>query len=167
MVEKDKLFSSKVKFTGIFNFADFYKFCYDWLKDETGLILSEDKYSEKIVGDGKNLEIKWTGTRELTDYFKFELKAEFRILNLTEVEISEAGRKVKMNKAILELDVKGTLLRDYNGKFEKNWFQKFIRGIYEKTVIHARIEQFQEKINTDCDEFLAQAKAFLDLIGKR
>ena len=167
MVEKDKLFKSKMKFTGVFNFADFYQFAYDWLKDETGLILIEKKYSEKIVGDGKNLEIEWVGGRELTDYFKFEMEIKFRILGLKDVEVSEAGRKIKMNKGILEMEVVGNLLRDYKGKFEKNWFRKFIRGIYEKTVIHARIEQFQDKITNDSDEFLGQAKAYLDLIGKR
>jgi hypothetical protein len=167
MAEKEKIFVSKMKFTGVFKFGDFYQFCYDWLRDETQLIITEKKYSEKIVGDGKNLEIEWNGTRELTDYFKLEVDVKFRILNLKDVEISEGGRKMKMDSGILEMDIKGTLVRDYKGKFEKNWFQKFIRAIYEKGVISARIEQFQEKINSDCDEFLAQAKAYLDLIGKR
>jgi len=166
-MEKEKLFTSKVKFTGVFKFADFYLFCYEWLRDETGLILTEKKYSEKIIGDGKTLEIEWNGTRELTDYFKFEAELKIRVLNLKEVEISEGNRKVKANSGILELEMKGNLLRDYKGKFEKTWLQKFLRSIYEKLVIPARIEQFQEKINNDCDEFLAQAKAYLDLIGKR
>ncbi len=167
MPEKDKLFSSKIKYSGLVNFEDFYKFCYDWLKDETGLNLAEDKYSEKISGDAKNLEIEWTGTKELTDYFKFEAKVSFRIIGLTNVEITQDGKKIKMNKGTIEITIKGTLLRDYKGKFEKTAVQKFLRGIYEKSVIPSRVEQFQDKIIGDCDEFLSQAKAYLDLIGKR
>ncbi len=167
MAEKDKLFSSKIKYNGIVNFADFYKFCYDWLRDDTGLLLSEDKYTEKIAGDAKNLEIEWTGIRNITDYFRFEIKVSFRVLGLTNVEVAEGNKKVKTNKGTIEIIVKGNLIRDYDGKFEKNAFQKFLRGIYEKTVIPARIEQFQDKLNSDCDEFLSQAKAYLDLIGKR
>ena len=167
MAEKDKLFSSKVKYGGIVNFEEFYVFCYDWLKDETGLDISEKKYSEKIAGDAKNLEIEWEGTRKLTDYFAFEMTASFRVLGLTNVEVTRDGKKIKANKGTIELTVKGNLVRDYQGKFEHNWLQKFLRGIYEKFVIHSRVEQFQEKIISDCDEFLSQAKSYLDLIGKR
>ena len=42
-----------------------------------------------------------------------------------------------------------------------------MRGVYEKWVIPSRIEQFEEKLISDCDEFLSQAKAYLDLEGKR
>ena len=55
----------------------------------------------------------------------------------------------------------------YEGKFEKGAFRKFLRSIYEKWVIPARIEQYEEKLIGDCDEYLAQAKAFLALEGKR
>jgi hypothetical protein len=167
MSEKDKIFSSKIKYGGIFNFADFYQFCYEWLRDETGLLLSENKYSEKINGDSKNVEIEWNGHRDVTDYFRFEVRIFFRVLGLANIELAEGNRKIKTNKGNVEVNVTGDLVRDYEGKFEKTAFQKFLRGIYEKSVIHARIEQFQEKIITDCDEFLSQAKAYLDLVGKR
>ncbi len=168
MVEKDKLFSSKVSYKGVVNFSDFYNFCYLWLRDETGLLLAEDKYSEKLSGDAKNIEIEWTGTRELTDYFKFEAKVTFRVIGLTNVEVTQDGRKVKTNQVVaLDLYIKGNLMRDYKGKFEKNAMQKFMRSIYEKGVIAARVDQYQEKIISDCDEFLAQAKAYLDLLGRK
>ena len=167
MAEKEKIFSSKVKYTGVVNFGDFYKFCYEWLRDETGLLLSENKYSEKIIGDGKNIEVEWNGFRNLTDYFRIECKITFRTIGLTNVEITEGTQKIKTNKGIVELTIEGNLLRDYDGKFEKNAFQKFLRGVYEKFVIAARVEQFEEKLIIDCDEFLGQAKAYMDLIGKR
>ena len=34
-------------------------------------------------------------------------------------------------------------------------------------VISERIEQMQGKVAGDCDEFLSQAKAYLDLEGKK
>ncbi len=167
MPEKDTIFSSKVKYGGIFLFKDFYRFCYDWLTDETGLYISEDGYTEKLSGDSKNLDIKWTGTRKVTDYFKFEIKIAFRILELTNVEINQNNTKIKTNKGGVEIRIKGTLVKDYQGKFEINAFQKFLRAIYEKWVIPSRIEEFEEKLIGDCDEFLSQAKAYLDLEGKQ
>jgi hypothetical protein len=167
MAEKDKIFSSKIKYNGVVDFADFYKFCYEWLRDETGLLLSEDKYAEKISGDAKNIDVEWTGMRNMTDYFRFEAKISFRVIGLTNVEVTIGGNKVKTNRGSIEIGIKGNLVRDYEGKFEKSGFQKFLRGVYEKMVIHSRVEEYQGKVAGDCDEFLAQAKAYLDLSGKR
>ncbi len=167
MPEKDTIFSSKIKYDGIFSFPDFYKFCYDWLKDETGLDISENKYTEKLKGDSKELDIEWIGKREVTDYFKFEIEVKFKILNLKNVEIKQDNTKIETNKGSVEIKTKGTLVRDYKGKSERNFFQKFLRSIYEKWVITSRIREFEEKLVGDCDEFLAQAKAYLDLEGKR
>lgn len=167
MTEKDKVFTTKMKYSGIFSFPDFYSFCYNWLRDETQLDITEEKYSEKLSGDSKTMEIVWVGTRELTDYFKFEAKLNFNIMGLTNVEITEGNQKIKTNKGVVEMKMTGTLLRDYKGKFEKTSVEKFMRGIYEKMVIPARVDQMQGKIIGDCDEFLSQAKAYLDLEGKR
>lgn len=167
MAEKETIFSSKVEYGGIFSFRDFYKFCYEWLKEETGLELGETKYEEKIIGDAKKILIEWKGFREVTDYFKFELEVKFKIDKLTNVEISEGGAKVTTNKGTVSVDVKGNLIRDYKGKFEGTAFKKFLRGIYEKWVIPARVKEYEDKLAQDCDEFLGQAKAYLDLEGKK
>lgn len=167
MAEKEEVFSSKVKYEGIFDFKEFYKFCYQWLVEEMQLDVMEDKYTEKISGDSKGIKVEWTGTRKVTDYFKFSVNVKFEILNLTSVEITQSGRKIKMNNGSVEVKVKGLLIRDYDGKFEKTATKKFMRSIYEKWVVASRIEQFEAKLISDCNEFLSQAKAFLDLEGNR
>lgn len=167
MAEKDKIFSSKIKYGGIFSFKDFYKFCYDWLTEETGLNVAEEEYSEKLNGDSKNIEIVWKGEKKMNDYFKFEVKISFRITNLKKVEITQGKTKIQSNKGSVNVKVGGSLVKDYEGKFETTAFKKFLRGIYEKAVIPSKIEQFEDKLVGDCDEFLSQAKAYLDLEGKR
>ena len=167
MAEKDKIFSSKMKYEGIVSFKDFYRFCYDWLKEETELDVAETKYAEKLKGDSKDIDIEWIGTRKVTDYFKFQIKAVFRILGLKEVETTQGGAKIKTNQGSVEIKLTGTLIRDYDSKFEVTAHKKFLRSIYEKWVIPSRIEQFEDKLISDCDEFLSQSKAYLDLEGKR
>jgi len=167
MVEKEVIFGSKIKNTGPVNFKEFYRFCYDWLTDESNLIVIEEKYVEKISGDIKAMDIVWTGFRKITDYFKFEIKVTWRITNMREIEIVKDGKKVKMNDGAVEIKVKGTLIRDYESKFEQSAFKKFLRGVYEKWVIPSRIEQYEDKLIEDADEFLDQAKAYLDLEGQK
>lgn len=166
MSEKEILFASTFKHKGIFSFPAFYKFCYDWLVDETELLMQETKYVEKLQGDAKEMDIEWKGFTKLTDYFKFDMKIVFKILGLKQVEIVQDGKKVKMNQGQVEMKVKGILVRDWQGKFENNGFQKFLRAIYEKWIIPSRIDQFEGKVIGDTDEFLGEAKSFLALEGK-
>jgi len=167
MAEKDTKFSSNIKYNGVLVFSEFYKFCHSWLLEELGLEIAEEKYAEKIEGDTKNIDIVWVCTKKLTDYFKFEMKVEFEIRKLAKIEITKGTAKIKADKGDIKVKVKGVLIRDYEGKFETNGFLKFLRAIYEKYVIPSRIDQFEEKIIGDCDEFLNQGKAYLNLEGKK
>jgi hypothetical protein len=167
-MEKDTVFSSIIKYNGIFSFHEFYKFCYDWLKEETGFDkLIEDKYEEKIIGESKKIIVEWTCEKKITDYFRFDVKLKFNIEGLVNVEINKGGAKISTNKGSVKITMKGILVRDYEGKFERNALNKFLRSIYEKWVIVSRIREFEDKIATDCDEFLSQAKAYLALEGKK
>jgi hypothetical protein len=168
MAEKEQVFSSKIKFDGLLNFPEFYKFCYRWLNEEKGFDnLGEESYKEKIKGDEKEIEADWKGSSKVTDYFKFEIKVSFKVLGLKDVEVVKDGVKIKINKGSIELKIKGTLIRDYNGKFEQSASQKFMRSIYEKWIIPARIDEYETKLASMCDEFLGQAKAFLSITGQK
>lgn len=169
MAEKKQIFESKVKYVGIFNFQGLYDFCYQWFLEEENYDVMEDKYTEKIVGaDTKNVEIEWTATKKITDYFKYEIKSKFKITRMTNVEVTDAsGAKVKTNNGTVEVKIKGTLIRDYDSKFEKTATRKFMRGIYEKWVITANINERENDLFKKCNDFAEQMKGYLALEGKK
>ncbi len=165
MVEKDIVFTGKVKQRGIFDFKELYRFCYDWLTDK-GYWMIEKKYKEIIKPTGKQVEIEWEATRKISDYFKFELKIDWRILTLTEVEVEREGKKAKINRGYPEVKVQATLLKDYEHRWEHSPFLKFLRGVYDRYIIRGRIEDYEDRIHEEADEFLAQIKAFLAIEGR-
>ncbi len=168
MAEEERVFSSKVSYNGIFSFKDFYAFCYNWLRDETNLTsFSEDKYSEKLMGEAKNIDVVWTGSRDITDYFRIKMKVTFVIKAMSQVKIKKGGVEVDSNKGAIDVKVDGILVKDYQSKFEMSAFRKFLRAFYEKYVILSVVKEFRGRIVTECDEFLTQAKAYLDLEGKK
>ena len=167
MPEKDTIFSSTIKYDGIFSFKEFYLFCHEWLTEETDLKITEKKYEEKIKGDEKDIIIKWAGEKKLTDYFRFDMDVEFTVRRLKDIEVSQNGVNIKTNDGSVKVKVKGILVKDYDGKFETTAFKKFLRAIYEKWIITSRIVEMEEKISSGCDDFLNQAKAYLDLEGKK
>jgi len=167
MAEKDQVFSSKVKSTGIFLFKDFYKFCYDWLTEEGGFDVAEEKYSEKIIGNSKDIDIEWVGTKKVTDYFKFEVKVVFQVIGLTDVEVNQNEVKVRTNKGTVSIKITGNLIKDYDGKWEKSPFLKMSREVYEKYIIKSKVDALANKLAGNCDEFLSQTKAWLALEGRK
>lgn len=167
MVEEEVVFSSKVKYEGVFPFKDFYKFCYDWLTDETGLEVAEGKYAEKLSGDTKNIDIEWEGQKKLTDYFQTKFKVSYAIKNLSQVKIKKDGVEVDSNKGSVEIKLKGVIVKDYQGKFDVSGLRKFLRSIYEKYVIPSIVKEMKGKIVEECNEFLGQAKSYLDLEGRK
>jgi len=166
MVEKDKVFAGKVKYVGIWSFKDVYRFVYDWFIDND-YDLTEKNYSEKVKPDGKEIEIKWEAMRKISDYFKFTIKADWRILGMTEVEVQKEGAKVKMNKGTIEIKFTAVLLKDYEQRWENTAFLKFLRGVYDRYIIRGRIEQYEMKLFGEVDEVIAQTKSFLAIEGNK
>lgn len=165
--EEELIFESKIKYGGIFSFKDFYQFCYDWMTEEYGWTVEESKYQEKLAGDSKNIDVEWKFSKKVTDYFKFKGKVAFKIIGLKNVEVVQNGAKIKTNDGSVEIKIKGILARDYQGKFDRSAYRKFLRGIYEKWVISSRIDEFEGRLASQADTFLEQAKAFLDLEGRK
>ena len=166
MVEKDKLFATKIKDKGIFNFKATYRALHTWLTDESYL-LNEKKYKETVSASGaKDVEIKWAAEKKISDYFRFVIKVNWIVLGMTDVEVEIDGVKQKANKGQLELHISTVLEKDYENRWDNRPFFKFLRTLYDRYLIPSRIEKYEAKLLGEMDEFVAQCKAYLALGGK-
>ena len=129
-MEKDKVWVGKLKHTGIVNFRDFYAFCYKWLTDQDYFIV-EKNYNEKITGTGKEVEIQWVTFRKISDYFKFEIKLDWKVIT-TPVEVEKNGKRIKADQVYLEIKIEAIIQKDYESRWESHAFYKFLRGLYDR-----------------------------------
>lgn len=166
MAEKDKVFTGKIKESGFFDFKEFYSFLYDWLAGEDYDTI-EEEYKEALSGESKNIDIKWTSSKNLSDYFKSEIKIEWKIIGMKSVEAQREGKKIKLNKGDIELKFKGTLIRDRETKWEDSPFIKFLRTIYDKYIIKDKIEEMADKVKSDTRDCIDQCKAFMYMESKK
>jgi len=165
MVEKDLMYKGKIKHGGIFHFKDFYSFAYDWFISED-YDLVEKKYTEKVSGDAKEIEIIWEGYKRVSDYFRFVIKVRWLILGMKDVEVQREGKKVKMNSGTLEVAFQAILEKDYENRWENKPLFKFLRGVYDRYIIRSRIDTYEQKVILELLEFIDQVKAFLALESK-
>jgi hypothetical protein len=166
MVEKDApIPAQKIKHRGVFDFPEIYRYAYTWYIDQ-GYDLVEKNYTEKVTARGKEIEIEWVAVRKISDYFRFNIKTNWRILGMTDVEVEENGKKVKVNNGDLEIKFSVTLEKDYEARWEGNPWLKFLRGLYDKYIIRARIDAYEGKLIGEVNEVIAQVKSYLALTGR-
>lgn len=162
MVQKDQVFKQALKKRGIWNFNELYHFCYDWFQKED-YILMEQQYTEKMQDAGKELILKWSSYRKITDYFKFVIDVDWHILGMNPIEVERDGKKIKSNKGEVKITVKGILVKDYESRWEDKPLWKFLRGIYDNYIIRTTVDDFEDRIIEKAVEFFDDVKAYLEL----
>jgi len=166
MVQKDQIIEETMEHAGIFDFAAFYSFAHSWFKEERYGV-TEEKYSEKVSGDARNINIKWLSSKDFDDYFKIEIEILFSIKDLTDVQVEIDGEKRKMNKGTIALKIRGTLTKDYESKWDPSPVTRFLRDVYNKYVIPQKVNDMKSMVQQEVTVFKDELKAFLELEGKR
>ena len=167
MAEKELIIREKMDHSGIFNFSDVYTYAYRWLNDEEKYGVTEEKYSEKVSGGAREITIEWVAIKKMSDYYKIELKIKFEITGLTDVEVEIEGKKQKMNKGKVAIDIKGNLIIDPDSKWDTTAFTRFMRDFYDKYIIPRRIDNMKDLVFAKVADFKDSIKSILELTGKR
>lgn len=165
-MEKDRIFKGNVKQKGIYNFKDLYEFLYDYLLDQNFDIF-ETKYTEKVEGESKNLEIVWTATREISDYFRIEIRLHWFVFGMKKIKVKKEGKEITMDSGTIEIKMEGYLQKDFENRWENHPFWKFLRGLYDRYIIKSRVNDHEIKVFEETNEVATQAKSFLAVEGRK
>jgi hypothetical protein len=160
MAQKKLIYKEKLTQVGYWDYNEVYIMLYNWLKDH-GYSLTEGFYKEKLSGGGKEILIKWEAGKKVTDYFKYVIELDWHILGMKDAEVEIDGKKVKTNKGELEIVFKGTIIRDYESRWEDKPFHKFLRGTYENYIIRTTIDEYEDDLEDATKELISDIKAFL------
>lgn len=166
MAEKENVIKEKVEHSGIFNFSAFYSFAHAWFRQENYFV-SETRYSEKNSGTKKDIMIEWVVSKDLSDYFKVEMKIKFLINDLTDVEVEIDGTKKNSNKGKVEVEITANIIRDPKSKWDVSAFTRLVRDFYDRFIIPSNVFKIKMIIADDAKKFKEELKTFLELSGKR
>ncbi len=166
MSEKEQVLKEKLEHSGLWDFKGFYSFAHSWLEEED-YDVEEGKYSEKVSGTARDINFDWKATKQSSDYFKKELKLGFEVKELTEVEVEIDGKKKRMNKGKVNVEIKGSLISDPESKWEVSPFYRFLRDSYNKYIVPGRVSSMQDQISGDVVGLKEELKAYLELSGRR
>ncbi len=160
MAQNKLIYKEKLAQVGYWDYNEVYAMLYNWLKDH-GYSLAEGFYKEKLSGGGKEIMISWEADKKVTDYFKYVIALDWHILGMKDAEVELDGKKVKTNKGELEIVFKGTIVRDYESRWEDKPLHKFLRGAYENYIIRTTIDEYEDGLDEDTKNLISDLKAFL------
>jgi len=165
MAIKDKVFKGKLKQVANFNFKDTYSFIYDHLSDE-GWEIHEGLFREKTLGENlKEYNINWKMTKNISDYFQYEINIGWILLAIKDVKVNIDGKEVKMQNGTLELNFDATLIKDPDDKW-KEGFMRSMREIYDNFIIRNTIEDYEVDLFEKVNELIAVIKTYLAIEGQ-
>lgn len=167
MADKRLIIREKVEHSGIFSFSGIYSTMHRWLKEDEGFLITEDKYSEKISGNARDIVIEWTVTKKISDYYAIEIKVKFDVSGLVDVDVEVDGKKERTNKGKMAIDFKGVLVIDPEGKWETTPFSRFMRDFYDKYVVPSRTESMREMVFKTVSDLVGVVKSILEMSGKQ
>jgi hypothetical protein len=164
MAVKDRVFKGKIKQKGIYDYKAFYEFVYDYLSEEE-YDVHESLYHDTVKGDAKDLNIKWSATKIISDYFQFEITLNWIILGQKKIKLNRDGREVSMDSGTLEINFEATLIKDHENKWNSG-FLKVLRDIYDEYIIRSRIDDYEVQLFEEMNEIIATIKSYLAIEGQ-
>jgi len=159
-IKIDLLKEQKIKWEGIIDFGELYKYMKLWLEDngyanERNL---EQRYIERIKGDKKQYEIFWHGTKDKSEFFKYNIDVAILVLGLADVEVEQNGIKRKMQKASYEFKISSYI------ESTPLWDNlKGLHRIYYNLIIRKRIDDYLRELYGKSTGFHSYIKEFLGL----
>lgn len=170
----------KAKYNDVFSLRNLYLMLHEMLLEEQWLgvdgnsehedietLYSENVYQRGIHRGGKEVWFWWRAFKfpegKYSGYFRNELAIDAHIVYLQNVEVVQQGKKMNVQKGEIELFFRAKIVSDYNNEWEKHWFLKYIKPIYEKRIMHMEIEKREKELWRDVYRIHAKVKQFLQL----
>ena len=170
----------RVKYKDVFSLRNLYLMLHELLLEENWkgadgemdhsdieTLYSENVYQKGIHHGGKELWFWWRASKfiegKYSGYLKNFLDIDAHVVYLQNVEVVQQGKKMTAQNAEIEMFFRAKIESDYNNEWEKHWFLKYMKPIYEKRIIHAEIEKREKELWRDVYRVQAKIKQFLQL----
>ena len=151
----------KVRMKGIVDMPELYKFMKRWLEDK-GFAKDESlekKYVERIKGNTKQTEIIWECGKTISDYVKYKIRVTFLLMGISETELDQEGKKIKLMKGDFIIEISG-----YVEEGSESWESLGpLTRIYEKLIGKSRINNHKIDLYKKIYSFQEAIKEFVGL----
>ena len=170
----------RIKFNDVFSLRNLYIMLHETLLEESWrgkdsdpdhadieIMYSENVFQKGIHRGGKDLWFWWRAEKffegKYSSYIKNFLDIDAHVVYLQNVEVVDQGKKMTTQKGEIEMFFKARMETDYKSEWEKHWFMKQLKQLYEKRILHVELEKREKELWRDVSRIHAKVKQFLQL----
>ena len=170
----------KVKYSDVFSLRNMYLMLHELLLEEGWLgvdgdkdhadietLYSENVYQHGIHRGGKEMWFWWRAFKfpegKYSGYIRNKLDVDAHVVYLQNVEVVHQGKKMTVQRGEIEMFFRARIELDYNNEWDKHWFLKHMKNIYEKRIIHVELEKREKELWRDVYRIQAKVKQYLQL----
>ncbi|MBN1386018.1 hypothetical protein JW968_03515 [Candidatus Woesearchaeota archaeon] len=127
-------------YKGLFDLAGMIQLIQSWL-EENQYAYQEKKYKHKVpTPKGVEEDYHAFGRRRMDTYVAFEIHVQFKAWDMQDVEVIKDGRKVKMQKGRIRIEMWCVLELDWKSAFETSKFMEKVRNFYNEFIVKKEID---------------------------
>jgi hypothetical protein len=163
MAEREVLIEkARVEFDGLFDLRDMMNQV-KALGSDKGYFHIEKRHTESVSPDGKFIELDIVLTKKLTDYARSDVAFFIQAQNVKEkvVEVKKHKRRLLHGHLIILVD--GSLITDYERRWEIKPTFYVLRAIFERYVYSSYLNSIRTQIKDDSSFMIENLKAYLNL----
>jgi hypothetical protein len=155
--------SVKLKYSGLFNCKDLWKFIEDWFKDQGFADRVEVYHDEKVTKTHKDIDIKYMPYRKMSDYVKIEQRLLIKVFNLVNKTVVKDGHNIKLGQGDIDITFDGYINTDYEGRWENTPNSFFIRTIIDKFIFRTYTGKYEAIIKEQIQSLKHEIESFLNM----
>lgn len=170
----------RVKYRDVFSLRNLYIMLHETLLEEgwrgkdgepdhsdIEKLYSENVYQRGIHRGGKEMWFWWRAQKfaegKYSGYFLNTLDIDAHVVYLQNVEIVQQGKKMNVQNGEIEMFFRPKIWLDYKHEWDKHWFLKHMKPIFEKRIMHQEIEKREKELWRDAYRLHAKVKQYLQL----
>jgi len=121
-----------LRYSGYFDWPKIYSSMASWMGKEQ-LTIYEKVYKDKTDAQGiAERELTWVCERKKDRMIKYIMEVNLRMWDVQPVEVTKEGKKKKMNRGRIRIEVTAKIVDDFQGKFEVSKISQKLYKIYSK-----------------------------------
>lgn len=146
----------RIKYADVIDLKDFYATLHEWMlenewkaEEDGELDHFETFYGERVSRDGgREIWIQWRLKKEPADVsaFVYYMDIYYHCIGISPAEIVKEGKKLKVNRGIVEMKIAAYIDEVYKQKFEKNSILKPLQKLFAKRLYREVTEQKRKEV---------------------
>ena len=170
----------RIKFNDVFSLRNLYIMMHEMLLEENWRgceedgdhrdiekLYSENVYQKGIHKGGKEIWYWWRAEKfpegKVSGYFKNYLNIDTHCAYMQDMEAVHQGKKITIQKGEIEIFFRARIDSDYKDEWEKHWFLKHIKNIYERRWLREEVDKREKELWRDVYRIQSKIKNYLQL----